>query len=356
MTQTIEAQARDLWDRWVTELALPTDAAEHPFYDRADALLDEGQLNAVVTALFDLVPPVADEVGLHRLVQACQQLAQSVELTGVEASDADVVVHGQLVAVTMGGAVDQLTLDANFWPLIESFLHEKFITRAKRQLGQPLTLEILPMATLLHAEACAQLQMDSMRHLAYELVGEPGVVSAQLAQHQRHLQAERTGEVAMGQRLALAVIVYDPAQFPDDEDLADWLQTLDPTDPAWLAHMPQETRWVLPPTDLVHAMGQTLWNHLRMGVDLSRAQHGLSMESKAVDWGQVEEDEATGLVTFHPVAEGAQRLAPIEVSGAWLSLVGPEGVKDILAMWQARDEEPTVVVDASPVARRRTLH
>lgn len=357
-----EHQAQSLWQAWKAYDVDP----EHSiaFFEQVEHLLARQALSATLDALFEITPPLADTDTMYRLVTCCQDMAQQLCLDNAREPARN--LQAQLVAIPMGGtrpaACDGLEIDEHFWALMESQLHVEFSARAKRALGEPLALSILPLPTVVHPEACAQLSIDDLRALTQEIVEQQSgpQIRRLEANHARFSTLLDTPEHMLGQRMGVAVIVFDAAQFPDDEDVTDWLVTVDCTTSQWSDQFGSDQRWVMGPADMCSAMANALWQYLRVQVDQARAVRHLPLDSMDVTWQQADEDPQTGVIKLHPVADGVE-LEPIEVSGAWFSLIGPENTAQVLGMWtlgaepegcggEEPEEEPT------PAARRQRLH
>ena len=241
--------AHALWQAWCLEQR-QEGTGPWPFCELVEQLLGQRTLNEAVDDVFEIQPPPGSETDLMAMAERAQALADNLPLP----LDPQAPMReraAQLIAIPMGGhrgyRGEPPTLDGAFWGMLESHLHAIFVRDAQRPLGEPLDLHLFPMPRLIPPEVAAHLTLDGQRQLILELIsGEEGVSQQQMDALMQDLPDHRAAPT-LDEYLAVAVLVYDQQQLPEDADIAYWLDQVDATAPDWGDDFIRNDCWTFAP-------------------------------------------------------------------------------------------------------------
>jgi hypothetical protein len=328
-----------LWDLWRDRPTRPARA----FVDQASEWLDAGRMDLILEALLDARP----QTNTLAMTEAIGALAQRVDLPSGEAA--------LLIGLSMGGTDSALApRSAAFWADLEAYLKQALAPLADVPHGA-LHLHLVPSAAQFTPAAFGDLELDGLRGLTRQVTATAaqGPLGQVRLQHGRlcpdSSRFTAAGVQVVAQRVALAAVIYDPAQWSKEPDaLPHALATLDPLSPAWQAFQAKDV-WILPPVGFRDAMGSALHQLLRLSVDLARLDRGYGPGLDGVTWEVSEAEAASGILILQPTY-GAVALDPIEVPLGWFALMGPVTSEEVLALCYA--PEPPEPAPSAPLPPR----
>jgi hypothetical protein len=361
MTASTDAQV--LLHAWELQTAQGEAIHSVPFPEAVMHLLKHQRLDEALNAVGEIDPmPLTNEALANFM-----NLAHAISMEQVIGDPEDPTApFGLLVALPMFGLLPKLVLDEHFWPAVNAHL----LTSAQAHLGKAdVKFFLQPMTRLVRPEALAMLTVDSLHALTHELgQGQPGAAAATLVGLEEEVDASsdtfmHSAHVSvMGQRLALATVVYDPSDWEKHASVAEWLSDL-MADDAWTRHFFEADRAVMLPMAVPEAMIEALGTRMRMMVDIDLDDRGMNpdREMATLDWEVLDSDGSDGLVTFLPVVNGVT-LDPVPFPGGWAALIGPDGLNEACNIWleapslahqheATREPEPL-----TPTPSRRRLH
>lgn len=365
MDTQAQTDAQLLLSKWAIPTPDNAGTVMVPFCEAVETLLNADRLDAAINALAGAVPAMEDD-DLHNLMQLAHSLSMETAIPAKQTPGHDIPL-GQMVAFPMLGTLRSLTIDPAFWTAVNDHL----TVAAKAYLGRnDLVFQVCPLDNVTRPESLSMLTVDSLRRLTVELAtGQPGPSVALLVEMDQTLDAvsdpymkKSTAVQQVGQRMALAALVYDPDQWHDGINVLSWLDDL-MADDAWMKQFFTADRFVMPAMGVPEAMVEMLAARFRLSVDISLEDREMVPDRTTADlsWSVVDEIEATdGVVSFLPHINGVS-LDPIPVTGGWLTMIGPEGVSDACSAWEG--EQPITGTQAKPepddfvtAPRRHRLH
>lgn len=361
----IHHDAVDLLYAWDKEMSQGDNPTTAPFCSTVHHLLSQSRLDDALNDIAEMIPAPLGEEGLNNLMNAAHLLAMETMIGNPEDPQAPFAL---LVALPLFGIVSSLSLDEGFWPKVNAHLRASVTAHLGRE---PIQFELRPLPQSTRPEALTLLTVDHLRQLTEELGrGDLTRQAKELVDFDAEGDAvhdpifHSTSVQVMGQRMALASLVFDPDEWAPGESLNEWLSDLDP-DKAWASDFFTQERVVMPPMGLPGAMTEALAARFRLMVDVGLDDRDLhpNLNTAQLKW-QVDEDPENGMMIFLPHVDGAS-LDPIPVPGRWLMLAGADGVQEACQAWGNQssftdgvtaDEDDTPPEPMEATQRRRRLH